>query len=424
MADYLIPENPDYMTAIRKLESTDPANAELFNTLFQRLIENTHAVKMEADGKSDSGHKHSPSDSGLGKNLTFTGAVTGTYNGEAGKTLLIPDRKGCRFVVGTSTAGWTAADCDYLCDGTDDQVEIHEAFKALPSTGGEIKFLDGTYMMSAPLSLYTKDNVTFSGSGFNTILKRSYSPPPSASFIRTGKNNIFQNFTIDNGKEEYGETETGFYPALHLLEGCKVLNCNVINSVGTLISSTSKCVIMNNIIKNSKSIGIMSEGDFVIIKNNYIENVAGGIIVKRFSSKEPGYCLVENNIVIVNPDLYVSSYTGFGDGILLLFFSSHPDELSDYWIVSSNIVINAFTYGILCRTNDVIICNNTVVCNTKATGIRINEDRCVVQGNLIANGLNTLYISGSNNLITDNMIWGKNYTNLGTGNTFANNKYN
>lgn len=49
--------------------------------------------------------------------------------------------KTCRFVVGTSTAGWTAADCDYLCDGTDDQVEINAAIQALPSAGGKLLFL-------------------------------------------------------------------------------------------------------------------------------------------------------------------------------------------------------------------------------------------------------------------------------------------
>ena len=33
----------------------------------------------------------------------------------------IGGKRTCRFTVGTSAAGWTAADCDYLCDGTDDQ---------------------------------------------------------------------------------------------------------------------------------------------------------------------------------------------------------------------------------------------------------------------------------------------------------------
>ena len=37
-----------------------------------------------------------------------------------------------RIVIGTSTNGWTAADCDYLCDGVDDQAEINQAIEALP----------------------------------------------------------------------------------------------------------------------------------------------------------------------------------------------------------------------------------------------------------------------------------------------------
>lgn len=50
-----------------------------------------------------------------------------------------------RIVIGTSTAGWVAKDCDYLCDGTADNVEIQAALDALPSTGGRIILLDGTY---------------------------------------------------------------------------------------------------------------------------------------------------------------------------------------------------------------------------------------------------------------------------------------
>ena len=45
----------------------------------------------------------------------------------------------CRFVIGTSTAGWTAADCDYLCDGVDDNTEIQAALTALTG-GGEGKY--------------------------------------------------------------------------------------------------------------------------------------------------------------------------------------------------------------------------------------------------------------------------------------------
>lgn len=54
-----------------------------------------------------------------------------------------------RFVVGTSTSGWTAADCDYLCDGTADDVEINAALTtALQKGGGEVRLLAGDYNIS------------------------------------------------------------------------------------------------------------------------------------------------------------------------------------------------------------------------------------------------------------------------------------
>lgn len=46
-------------------------------------------------------------------------------------------KKVARFIIGTSTAGWTKDDCDYLCDGTADDVEINAAIQALPEGGGK-----------------------------------------------------------------------------------------------------------------------------------------------------------------------------------------------------------------------------------------------------------------------------------------------
>ncbi len=81
-----------------------------------------------------------------------------------------------RFVVGTSAAGWTADDCDYLCDGTNDQVEINAAITALPAGGGEVVLLDGTYSVGGSGGLtagvvLNKDNVTLRGSGPATRLR-------------------------------------------------------------------------------------------------------------------------------------------------------------------------------------------------------------------------------------------------------------
>jgi len=62
--------------------------------------------------------------------------------------------------------------CDYLCDGVDDQVEINAAIAALPSTGGKIVLLDGVYAINNNIGYITinKANVTISGMGNSTRL--------------------------------------------------------------------------------------------------------------------------------------------------------------------------------------------------------------------------------------------------------------
>ncbi len=87
--------------------------------------------------------------------------------GPAGKDGL--NRRTARFVVGTSTAGWTADDCDYLCDGTDDDEEIQAALSALPENGGKVVLLDGVYYCTSSVFL-SKRGTTLQGSGYSTVL--------------------------------------------------------------------------------------------------------------------------------------------------------------------------------------------------------------------------------------------------------------
>lgn len=75
-----------------------------------------------------------------------------------------------RFVIGTSAAGWTAADCDYLCDGTADNVEIQAAINDLPEEGGTIWFLDGTYQLAAELTaLNRQTEIGMAGGSRDTV---------------------------------------------------------------------------------------------------------------------------------------------------------------------------------------------------------------------------------------------------------------
>ena len=118
--------------------------------------------------------------------------------------------KTARFVVGTSTAGWTLEDCDYLCDGTNDQEEIIQALNDLPATGGEVVILDGTYNITASINI-PKDNVSIRGNGNATTLKRMYNSTntdsgPTARGLITlnGKSGCkIQGLQLDGNKATY-----------------------------------------------------------------------------------------------------------------------------------------------------------------------------------------------------------------------------
>ena len=83
----------------------------------------------------------------------------------------VSGKRPCRFVVGTSAAGWTEADCDFLCDGVDDQEEIQQAVNALLDAGGEIVLLDGRYQLTQEVSVYNlTGSISISGNPGSTVI--------------------------------------------------------------------------------------------------------------------------------------------------------------------------------------------------------------------------------------------------------------
>ena len=141
-----------------------------------------------------------------GQLLGFTSAdVVGAVDAPSGGS----GKRACRFVVGTSTAGWTADDCDYLCDGTDDQVEINAAIQALPSGGGEIVILDGTYNITATIAM-NKDNVKLSGNGNATVLRRMWNSSAGEGVITitaVSGGCCVENIFVDGNKSAYNSSD-------------------------------------------------------------------------------------------------------------------------------------------------------------------------------------------------------------------------
>ncbi len=150
----------------------------------------------------------------------------------------ISGKRTCRVTVGTSTAGWTQADCDYLCDGTDDQVKLSEAVAAVQEAGGgEIAILGGEYKLSEKWTLnMTATALTFSGEPGSTVMSLSAGIElANASSVQAVPMLRFSGITFDGG-----DTITSFVAtALHLdIEGCLFRNVSV-NAINYRVGNIS-----------------------------------------------------------------------------------------------------------------------------------------------------------------------------------------
>ena len=295
----------------------------------------------------------------------------------------------CRFVVGTSTAGWTADDCDYLCDGTADDVEINAAIQALPSTGGEVVILDGTYNITATIAM-NKNYVTLSGNGAATVLKRMWSGSGTGVITVTSDYCTVQNLQIDGNKPSYSP------------------------NFGIYLSGSSGNTITGNTCNNNGSAGIFltgSSNNNTITGNTCNNNNIGISLTGNDNNTITGNTCNNNN----NAGISLSS--------------SNNHTITGNTCNNNNIGINLTGNS----SNDTITGNT---CNNNDTGIyMLNGNNDTITGNTCIRGNSfpsnytssqyTIQIaSGSeNNLIVGNNIMGKNYVDSGTNNTFANNKY-
>jgi len=237
----------------------------------------------------------------------------------------ISGKRTSRFVIGTSTAGWIASDCDYLCDGTADQVEINAAITALPANGGEIIILDGTYNITAKINV-NKNNVSITGNGNSTILKRMYNSTlsegiitlASVSYCRisdlnidgnrvayTSGNNLGVYLTSSNNNTITGNTcnsnNTGVY--LNTSSSSNTITGNTCNGtwIGIEISLSN-----NNIITSNTCNGNSNTGIYLILSNN------NTITVNNFSSG--GKCVDLNSS---NNNTITGNNCNSGNGIHL-----------------------------------------------------------------------------------------------------------
>ena len=93
----------------------------------------------------------------------------------------------------SSLAGRNGA--DFVCTGINDQIMINSAISALPTAGGSILLLEGTYNMTGGIIIHNRSNVFITGQGNNTVLFIPNNTNTHVNvFTGTGSNHI----TISN----------------------------------------------------------------------------------------------------------------------------------------------------------------------------------------------------------------------------------
>jgi len=79
-------------------------------------------------------------------------------------TINAPTGRTATYVVCASDSV-NKAQCDYVCDGVDDQVEIQQAIDALSPKGGQVRLSRGKFWISAPINITNIGSVTLAGEG-------------------------------------------------------------------------------------------------------------------------------------------------------------------------------------------------------------------------------------------------------------------
>lgn len=302
---------------------------------------------------------------------------------------------------------------DYYCNGTNDQTVIQQAIDALPSTGGKIVLLEGTYNISGTITIYNKKNVTLQGLGRNVIFSATTST--SALYMIKVRNAIGVNiFDIDI---DYTNNTSDGATAIQLY-------------------TTNHTVIERVKIQNSKGNGIEW------YNSNYtrFSDISFINVRQCVWDRESNHSSIFSRIVIdtaTNGIVLASSSTlnKICDCIVRTATDNGIKSDAAYTMINDNIVYGCGV-GITANGNCSTVSGNNARDND--TGISVNGKMVNVSGNtaLRADGSGNVSSysssqytilmgsSSANCLVIGNIISGKNYTNNGAStNTFANNKY-
>jgi hypothetical protein len=325
-------------------------------------------------------------------------------------------KKSARAVIGSTGAGYTASDVDFLCNGSNDSAMFDAALAAIPAAGGEIKILDGTYTLTKPWVI-ERNNIKVTGSGArNTALRmtgaRDGGDTPAnakstaAVIYVSGSNNGFEGLELANDVSATTGTSFGIY----IIGNNNTVTGNIVSNS----SSDSVCYGLmlyvanaNNVTGNTvSSTGSSYNGScYGICLNTANANNVTGNTVSNSNSGGSGnsygiYATSSNNSTITGNTVSNSnSGSGSGSGSYGIYvISSNNSTVTGNTVSNSSGGSGSYAYGIYL---------------INATNSRISN---VFGGKTASFNGFALYISGTGNTYTQiscNIF--RNWVQYGTG---------
>lgn len=307
-----------------------------------------------------------------------------------------------RFVIGTSTNGWTAEDCDYLCDGVDDQVEINQAIEAIQKTpnynayyrSGTIVILDGRYHLSGPLSPIL--GMVLQGTGGTNLIRETESGGQYRNYIIAGQNATISNIFYEGNAENLSGMESETYD-IYLNGGSIIDNCSIQNYThgGIFVLAQNDTVEIRNSeissIFSSSNVGIHCEKSYVLrLLGNRLSSNANVEVVG--SASYYTCCMFVNNSAPYNAiapdyslDMCAGSYICNNDFRIIQILNTGNFSLSTSNIVIGNHAQNGYI------TDLIVLGENTSRNIVALNNLFYNNVLCTIQDN------------GTNNLVINNI---------------------
>ena len=352
--------------------------------------------------------------------LERTQGLVAAQSGENYKIPISLLGDGATFVVAASNAtARTKAKADYVCDGTDDDVQIQAAIDAL-TVGGRVLLSEGTFTLGDSITINGINNLYLGGMGTSTILKLADGLAVSTALSLVTVNGILiENLKIDsNGSNQTGSAYNILADQVKDLTINNVFLINARTHAISLLNNAGDpcqdiiitgCTVENFDVADASNDGIsIGDNQFnVTIRSCIISHTAHGIVARSGIEIEDG----AHDVAITGCIIH-----GMQNGVNM---HVHAGEPAVYGVTVQSCTIYGTVSGIrlagdaAAHIYGVALSDN--VCHDNTNGIQLVRARCAMIGNVLFS--NTQYGISAYQcnycVITSSWIWSNGESGIG-----------